>query len=126
MKITVMDERSRIDQRGNLVGKSSIVIEVEVEKVTRKALFRAKAMLDDLIPASCDNCGGTDIRANVREVHGGEYVYYSAVCASCKYEFRYGETKVGKDLFPKGWEPPYRGNSGGEEKARTNAEEELF
>lgn len=86
--------------------------------------FQFLAYCDSIFKVSnCGNCEGPNLRLVHRTPQG--YDFYSVQCTDCKHELKFGQTKEGHRLYPKGWEEPYQGgaaksdDSGGEEQAET-------
>jgi len=82
---------------------------IDYDAATLKDVFSFLGSCDELFGAAecCENCKGTDLRPQYRKTKGG-YEYYSIVCAKCRWEFRFGQTKDSGKLFPKGWEAGYQ------------------
>lgn len=70
---------------------------------------------------SCENCKGSELRPKYRKTKGG-YEFYSLECASCKWEFKFGQRKDG-GLYPKGWEAPYQREESQENQYQTTPDE---
>lgn len=91
-----------------------VAVELDVDSVLHKDIFRMIALVDEVKPTRCGHCGGNRIIAQVRSVSDGKYTYYEAECLACRYVFKYGQLAASGDLFPKGWFPPFdksRGDS---------------
>lgn len=70
---------------------------------------------------SCGNCESTNLALAYKTP--GEFEYYSIKCKDCRHELKFGQTKDGKKLFPKGWEPPYEGGNGGGENVNQDQDQ---
>jgi hypothetical protein len=89
-----------------------------------KDAFAHVARCEDLFEGTreCQNCKGTDLRPRYAQTQAG-HEYYSLICKSCRWEFKYGQRKSDGGLFPKGWEPPYQKERESDDSARTSQEE---
>jgi hypothetical protein len=92
---------------------------IDLEDV--KEAFQFVAYCDTIFGVDCcGNCKGPNLRLLYRTAQ--EYQFYSVQCKDCHYELKFGQTKVGQMLYPKGWEEPY--NGGGESQDETEPAQE--
>lgn len=102
------------------VGKNKFTL---IENVDSHADFFKKMSFYSTLPKVGPN-GEEDLIIQHR-VAQKQYDYYSIVSPSAKMEFKFGQVKEGKgNLFAKGWEPLYQGDSaeeGGEESSSAGA-----
>lgn len=83
------------------IGQTKFIIEETAE--TAKEFFEKSAFFTGLPTTGPD--GEDDLQLVHREVKGFEY--YSIVSQKAKKEFKFGQHKDMKGLFPKGWEELY-------------------
>lgn len=80
---------------------------MEVEVKSLEQAFQFMAYADDVFGIKkCGNCGSPHLTRKHRQPKG--YDYYSVECDDCRHEMKFGKTKEGGKLYPKGWEPPYK------------------
>lgn len=60
--------------------------------------------------------GEEDLRLSFQKNKEGNE-FYSIVSEQAGMEYKYGQRKSDKGLFPKGWEPSFKGSQNGEEQA---------
>lgn len=82
-------------------------IRIEDDATTEHELWRKLAFWDSL-PTSGPN-GETDLRFSYRTPQGFEF--FALECRSIGQEFKFGQKKDDKHLFPKGWEAMQHGGA---------------
>ncbi len=80
------------------VGDDVLAVEHEIGNI--KDLFKFHSMFAD-IPKTGPH-GESDLKLCFRKTQEG-FEYYSVVSPKAGMEFMFGQTKVGQELFPKGW-----------------------
>lgn len=94
-------------------------LEQEVPNV--KMAFKFLAYVGEVFGIThCGNCKSTNLkrkfRTAARKDNGAKCEYYSIECKDCRHEMKFGQKQEdGAPLFPKGWEPPYQGDGGGQQ-----------
>lgn len=90
------------------------VIEIEDEAASAHDVWRKIAFWDSL-PSAGPN-GEADLRFSHRTPQG--YEFFALECRSAGQEFKFGQKKDDKQLFPKGWEPIQHGADDHEEDSQ--------
>jgi hypothetical protein len=76
-----------------------------------KQAFQFLSYIDGVFGVKeCGNCGQHNLSFRHFKSEEG-YDFYSVKCADCGHELKFGQTREGNRLFPKGWSEPYKGGS---------------
>lgn len=78
-------------------GRITFEVMGESVKDVFKAISEVQAVFEGV--SSCGLCHSAAIQFRCREVDGNWY--YSMICRDCNGEFRFGQNRDGKGLFPK-------------------------
>lgn len=94
----------------------TLVLQIEGEDI--KDLFKQTELLSQC-PSACGKCGGSDISPAYSKTREFEFFFLRCRNPACRYEFKFGQRKTDKALFPKfdqgisGWVAPHHSEQDG-------------